>query len=541
MSKTLGSLTANSVNTRNLAFALFAAIASIALLLSAALASTASADEALVPESKAYRAGLKVQWKTQLAVGGPNTMIDWCLQIDENESTTYFVIEAGNVREVISNRQLNDKGEAFGLEGAQEEIDFRKELLETRMKMRGIEDVEIKVSSYTLPKSTIYALTDAGVVTAIDADTGDFLWEQLIGDMTLKVIGLGASDDHVAVVVGSKVYCLSAADGRTLWSKETVYVPSSSPGVSDSNILVPLGNGRLQSYLIEDNGYGSNAFFASGFATARPLVVGSKVAWTTDSGQLNLATPLKSRAVSFRLKAHSSLASAATGSGSMIFAASIDGFVYCVNQEKGELVWEVTTGASITQSPVPIGKYVYVVSEADQLFKIDAQTGQFSKNWNTPVSGIVKFLGATEKSVFGLDKRNTLQVIDVNSAKTVSSVPVGQIDNVLTNYATDRIYIATKGGLIECVREASSENPVFYGRQEMAAGGSGTKGSGTKGSGTKEDGGSTTKDDPFATEGGTNPFATDDGTDPFATDDEPAADAGGDDAAADDDDGNPFN
>lgn len=528
MSKTLGSLTANSINSRKFAYALCAAIVSISLLFLAALSSTASADGSLVPESKAFRAGLKVQWKSQLSVGGPNKMIDWCLQIDENRSTTYFVMETGNIREVVSNRQLNDRGETFGLEGAKEEIEFRKELLETRMKMRGIEDTKIEVSSYTLPKSTLYTLSDDGAVTAIDADTGDFLWEQLVGDMSLKVIGLGASNEHVAVVVGSKVYCLSAVDGRTLWSKETVYVPSSSPAVSDSNILVPLGNGRLQSYLIEDEGYGSNAYFASGYATARPLVVGSKVAWTTDSGELNLATPKSSRAVSFQLKAHDSLAAAPTGNGSRVYAASIDGFVYCVDQDKGRLVWEVTTGASITQSPVPVGNYLYVVSEADQLFKIDSQTGQFSDNWDTPVGGIVKFLGATGKSVYALDKRNTLQVIDANSSKMVSSVAVGNIDKVLTNYATDRIYIATNGGLIECVREASSENPVFHSREEMAA----------QGSGTKEAGQTKPKDDPFATGGGANPFATE-GTDPFASDDEPAADAGGD--AADDDDGNPFN
>ena len=577
MSKTLGSLTANSVKTCNFALATCSAIFGIAVLISAALVSTASADESLVPESKAFRAGLKVQWKSQVSVGGPNKIIDWCLQIDENTSTTYFVIEAGNIREVVSNRQLNSKGEAFGLDGAQEEIDFKKDLLETRMKLRGIEDVEVKLSSYTLPKSTIYTLSSDGLVTAIDADTGDFLWEQLVGDTSLEVVGLGAGNNHVAVVVGSKVYCLSVADGRTLWSKETVYVPSSSPAVSDSNILVPLGNGRLQSFLIEDNGYGSNAFFANGFATARPLVVGDKVAWTTDSGQLNLATPLASRAVSFRLKANASMASAPTGNGTMVYAASLDGFVYGVDQDKGRLVWEVTTGASITQSPVPIGENVYVVSEADQLFKIDAMTGQFSDNWDTPVNGIVKFLGATEESVFALNKQNTLLVIDINSSQTVGAVPVGNIDNVLTNYATDRIYISTDGGLIECVREASSETPVFHNREAMVAQGSGTKGSGTKGSdtkngsdtkgsgtkgsgtkgsGTKGSGtkgsdtkgsdtkgsdtkgsgtkGSDTKGNDTEGSDTKNPFATEDSSNPFASDE-------GLDDDDEKDDGNPFN
>lgn len=517
MSKPLGASPANTTR---------AFFTSLALAMACWVTTPADAEEFLVPESQAFRAGLKVQWNTQLSVGGPFKMIDWCFHIDENSSTTYFVMEAGNVREVVSNRQLNRKGAPYGLKGAEEEIDFRKDLLATRMKLRGIEDVEIKTSSYTLPKSVLYTLSSDGVVTAIDADTGDILWDQLIGDITLNVVGVGASNDHVAVVVGSKVYCLDAEDGRTLWSKETVYVPSASPAVSNTNVLVPLGNGRLQSFLIEDKGYGSNAFFASGFATSRPLVTGARVVWTTDSGQLNLATPIASKAVSFRLKANDSIVASPTAKGNMVFAASIDGFVYCVDQEKGRLVWEVTTGSGITQPAVPIGDFLYVVSESDQLFKIDAKTGQFSDNWNTPVEGITGFLGATEESIFALDKKNHLLVIDRSTGKGVSSVDVGDIDRVLTNTLTDRIYLASDDGLIQCVRDAASENPIFHNRDAMVAD-----------SGDKKPASDAISDDPFATGGGTNPFATE-GTDPFATDDDPV-DSG--DQSADDDDGNPFN
>lgn len=485
------------------------------------------AQEFLVPESQAFRAGLKVQWDTQLPIGGPFKLVDWFLQIDENSSTTYFVLEAGTVRELVSNRQLNPQGEPFGLQGAQEEIQFRKELLATRMKMRGIDDVEIKVSSYTLPKSVLYALSSDGVVTAIDADTGDILWDQLIGSIDLNVVGLGASNNHVAVIVGSKVYCLNSKDGRTLWSKETVFAPSASPAVSDSNILVPLGNGRLQSFRIEDEGYGSNAFFASGFATARPLVSGNRVAWTTDSGQLNLATPAVSKAVSFRIKANDAIVATPTSVGNRVFAASLDGFVYCVDQEQGRLLWEVTTGSGITQSPVPIGNFLYVVSLANQLFKIETESGRFSENWDTPIEGISHFLSATTKSIFALDAKNHLQVIDKSSGKLTGSVSIGTIDLVLTNYQTDRIYLATSTGLIECVREITSETPVFHNRDQANAT-------------PAQPGDAGPEVDPFAVDRDNDPFAAGE-DDPFATpadDSDPGSTPGPDD---DDDDGNPFN
>ncbi len=530
MSKTLGSSPAHPF----IAFLTFFAIAF-------STTTQTRGEGLLVPDSQAFRAGLKVQWNAQLPVGGPYKLLDWCLHIDANSSTTYFLMEAGNIREVVSNRQLNSKGEPYGLQGAQEEIDFRKELLETRLKLRGVTDVEVKVSSYTLPKSVLYTLSSEGVVTAVDADTGNLLWDQLIGDIKLDVLGVGASNEHVAVVVGSKVYCLNAQDGRTLWSKETVYVPSAPPAVSDTNILVPLGNGRLQSFLIKDRGYGSNAFFASGFATARPLVTGARVVWTTDSGQLNLANPMASKAVSFRLKASDAIVAAPTARGNLVYTASIDGFVYCVDQEKGRLIWEVTTGAGVSQPVVPIGEFLYVVSDAEQLFKIDAATGQFSNNWNAPLDNIKAFLGASEGTIFALDTQNNLLVIDQNTGKTISAVDVGIIDRILTNTQTDRIYLASDDGLVQCVRASSSERPIFHNSDVLLASGSGTK---PAGSATKNDPFATrrsTKKKSFATRG-TNPFATEsespfatESENPFATEEKPQPDD------IDDEDGNPFN
>ena len=514
MSRTFGFLTAIAITA--------------SLTLNLLCPSAAIADDFLVPGSKAYLAGLKVQWDSQISFGGRFKMVDWFLQIDENTSTTYFVLEAGLVREVVSSRQLNRRGEPFGIDGAKKEIEFRKEHIEARIRIRNIKDVEVKVSSYTLPKSVLYILSSDGLITALDADTGNILWDRSVGDGSLNVIGLGASNDNVVAVIGSTVHCLNAVDGREMWSKETNNSPSAAPAVSSTRVLVPLANGRLQSFSIENEGFGSNTFFASGYATSRPLIMGDKVAWATDTGQLNLATPDASRAVGYRLDASDSIVASPTASGNRVFAASIDGFVYCLDQERGRLLWEVTTGASVNDSPVPIGKFVYVVTESNQLFKMDAETGQFAPNWETPASGVTKFLSATENSVFVLGENNTLKVIDKSTRNVISSVPIGTVDLVLTNYQTDRIYLATKTGQIQCVREAASEKPFFHDTDSIAAvGGSG------------EAGGSGRKPTPFETGEQKDPFATED--DPFAVGDEPA-DAGQPAAEEEEvDDGNPFN
>lgn len=522
----------------------FTALSASALVtaLVLAFAGTALATDSLVPDGIAHRAGLKVVWNSQMRVGGTSKMVDWFLQINEDASTTYFTLESGPLREVVSNRQLDAKGQPYGMDGAKEEIDFRAEILEARYAKRGVEGYEIKRSNYSLPKSVLYTLASNGMVSAIDADTGIHHWDRVIASGS-KVVGLGASDSKVAVVIGSRVYCLNAEDGRVLWDRGTKYSPGSSPAVSDTHIFVPLANGRLQTYSIEEKGIGSNSYFASGFSSARPLVTPKGVAWVTDNGQMNFANPKTSTAVSFRLKASNAIVSSPTGKGDMVFVASLDGYVYGVDRVKGSLDWEVTTGSGISTSPVPIGDYLFVVSDTQQLYKLDSRTGLYAPGWETPMEGVDKFLGATRKSVFGLDSYNRLVVIDQKSGQQTSSIPVGDIALVLTNYESDRIYVASSEGLVQCVRDVSSPRPIFHSSDfDTSVMVDGKKR--TKKPKNKDD------ENPFGDE--EDPF--DDGADPFgddasATDDDSAA---GDDSATedenpfgaddeDDDDGNPFN
>ena len=514
------------------------AVAVIAIcIFSVSTSINATAADFLVPDGIAHRAGLKVEWTSQLQVGGPDRMVDWYLQINENESTTYFTLESGPLREVVSNRQLNNRGEPFGMEGAKEEIDFRAEILQARYDARGVKDIEIKQSSYSLPKSVLYTLGSNGMVSAIDADTGIHYWDRVI-DSSSRVVGLGASDDHVGVVMGSKVYCLKASDGRVLWNRDTKYSPGASPAVSDSHIAVPLANGRLQTFEIATEGAGTNSYFANGYATARPVVTPTGIAWVTENGQMNFANPKTSTAVNFRLRASEAMVSSPTAKGDMLFVTSLDGFVYGINRVSGRLIWDVTTGTSISTSPVPIGDALFVVSDSAQLFKLDARSGTYSEGWESPIPRVDRFLGATKESVYALDGFDDLVVIDQKSAKKTASITVGEIDRVLTNYESDRIYVASAQGLVQCVRAISNPRPIFHSSDfdtsEMDEG---------KPKKKVED------EDPFgdaaatADDGADEADPFDDGSNPFGADSETPAGDEGDPfgGAGDDDDDNPFN
>jgi hypothetical protein len=219
----------------------------------------------------------------------------------------------------------------------------------------------------------------------------------------------------------------------------------------------------------------------------------------------------------------------------MIFFASLDGYVYGVDRVKGRVDWEVTTGSGISTSPVPIGDALFVVSDRKQLYKLDSRTGLYASGWETPMEGVDKFLGATHKSVFGLDSFNRLVVIDQASGRQTSSIPVGDIALVLTNYESDRIYVASAQGLVQCVRDISSPRPIFHSSEFDTS---------VMVDGKKKPMAKSKEEDPFGDE--EDPF--DDGGDPFGDDEMSSEeDSGADDENPfgaddeDDDDGNPFN
>ena len=437
---------------------IFTFVAAIAV--AAMVTGPAVAQEGFLSDVNAAQAGLTVAWSTQVKISSKAELVDWQLVVDENKSTTYFVISHGKRKEVIAETDISPFGVQYGIEDARTAAEDRKEIIEKRLANDGKEDVEVKITDYTLPKSTLFALGKSGQVVSLDADTGATRWIQQVGDSRLPSIGLGASKNHVAVANGSSVYCLEFETGRILWRGQCKDGIDSSPTCSEENVYVPLLTGRLQTFPIEKFGVESFNLVAEGSSRARPLTTENHVVWTTEKGHMNVA-PKTRRTVLFRLKTSAPIVSQASASNNRIFVGSLDGFVYGVNEISGQLDWDVSTGQGIMDSPVPFGDSVYVVSRANELFKIGAIEGEFADGWQKPLQGIKTIAGFGVDSIYCIDTNGRLIGIDRNTRAITKSIPRSKIDLVMPNGITDRMFFATRSGFIQCVHEASSLRPRF--------------------------------------------------------------------------------
>lgn len=412
-------------------------------------------------QSGLERAGLTSLWFTSAELGAGGKIVDWCLDVNRTHTTTYIRIEFGSQREVISEHDLDAFGKPLGLDGLVEQAEFRKSILEAELKNRG-RDVPVTIHQYTLPKSTIYVLGSNARVTSIDADNGRQNWSVAFGSLSQPNLGVHADDFHVAAINGSTVYCFEAKTGKSMWSHRCRTAVASPPVVFQGKIYVPLIDGRLEIFDIEKEGFGSYPIVASGVPTARPLVTSRVIGWPTNIGYLNFTANERklARTLIYRLKADGYIQSTPTYKDDIVFTGSADGFVYALEEHSGRLHWQTSLGAPISQSPFVFGDCVYAITNDNRMFCMAARTGAMM--WERPMTGIGKYLGASEDKIYLTDGFRTLLAIEPVFGTVLSTADIGQVSAILPNRDTDRLYVATTTGIVYCIHEIGSPTPYFH-------------------------------------------------------------------------------
>ena len=496
----------------------------------------------VIDQVRAQKAGLKVEWISQVQVDPTAAKLSGIyLQVSDKNSTTTFELTYGKQREVISQFDFGPDGRQFGVEGAKEWAELRQEILKEG---RGI---DAKIEKFVTPKTMLYATTTEGVVQAIDGTTGKTIWSTTVGNRKFHTTGPSANEEFVTIVNGSSIYCLRADTGKPLWNHTCRAAPGAAPAMSDDFAFVPLLNGFVEAFPLFDptavvdkrkqvslespeetkteaqlarektikeeriSRYGRvnnrvskhmsmNYFVSAGAATDPPIVTGLTTSWPTLRGHYNVGYNSRDKVgkMIFRLKTGGPIVAPGAERNQILFVASTDGFVYAVDERDGTLQWNFGTGEPISQTPIPIGDSVYAISNDFGMFKINIKTGEADENWPSRLDNIKSFVAASRDKIYVIDNLNRLVAIQQKTGAIVSRVAARGQDFQHYNLKTDRIYIGTKTGTIQCLREIGQNHPIIHSAEQMDDG--------------KTDGGQKKPDDgkgeknPFDEKGEKNPF-----------------------------------
>jgi len=462
--------------------------------------------------------GLERMWFTQLDVNRARGRVVGLSQfVSSTKYHTVFEFVYDGKRYAFSERDRNAFGEMIGVEAAQQKAEQALAQLKTELVAAGNADPQLPtIQTHLVPQVTLAATTDRGILQVLDGETGRTLWATLVGNPQHPTTEPAISDEYVAACNGSTLYVYRIADGQLAWQKQVMGAIGAGPAITDELIYVPMINGSMETYSVK-NPRRPQVFRAFGRTVVQPVASPHSVAWPTDKGKLYVGHA-RGGTLKYRIEATDAMVAGPTFlPPDKILVTSLDGYVYCVEEGRGQIVWRFTTGDSISQSALAVGDQVYAVTDGGELYAISSADGK--EIWMVP--GIRSILAGNKERIYVTDVTGSIQILSANSGSRMGSIYAPGLNLQFINVLTDRIIVGNRTGLIQCIRERDLLYPVAHQHFEGAAPAVVPQKPAAAPAGEKP------VVDPFADPGDADPF----GGDAAPAPKKPEADPFGDDAA----------
>ncbi|NLE39988.1 MAG: PQQ-binding-like beta-propeller repeat protein, partial [Pirellulaceae bacterium] len=212
-----------------------------------------------------------------------------------------------------------------------------------------------------------------------------------------------------------------------------------------------------------------------GRVTSQPIFIhednrNQYLAWSTSTGLfvgfINL-TMQEEFVVKYQLRTSSPMVTQPTylppgiGQGNtdgLVFTTSAAGEIHAVAATRGSEVWQYAVGQPINEPVIPIRDRLYAVTELGTLFCLESVTGK--EVWS--IEGVGQFVAAGKDRVYVADRHGQLLMLDANTGARVDSLFTSDLPLKFRNVRTDRIFLATPSGLIQCLREAAQTEPLRH-------------------------------------------------------------------------------
>ncbi|MCA9232022.1 MAG: PQQ-binding-like beta-propeller repeat protein [Planctomycetales bacterium] len=314
-----------------------------------------------------------------------------------------------------------------------------------------------RVTSWALHGKQLFALTSAGTIHAMDAETGETLWVSQVGRPNHPSAGPAINSRHVALMNGSTLYVLDRGDGHLIMSRTLGDIALAAPAMSESYVFVAQMSGRVEGFSLDDPFAAVWQYQSAGHVYQRPVAEGSFVTWTTDRGFLYFSDSSRPR-VAFRVETNDDIVSAPSAKEDRLYASSLSGYLYCYASATGSELWRYPTGQPVTKAPKAVKDKVFVASEAPALHAADSASGRLL--WTA--AGVANFVAQGANHVYGTNRFGTLMILDNETGSLAGQIATGEGISALANDETDRIFLVSDRGLVQCIHEIGANEPTIY-------------------------------------------------------------------------------
>ncbi len=308
-----------------------------------------------------------------------------------------------------------------------------------------------------LTGNRLSVLTTAGVLHEFHALTGETMWIAPIGNPDHPSLGPAANDNYIALVNGATLFVLDRADGRPVIIRTVGGAPGAAPAVSERHVFVPLVTGRIEAYPLEEQALTPWYYQSYGRAMVAPLTTPDSFVWATDAGRVYVGR-LPELGLRYRLETASEIVAPCAYHQPMVYVATLDGEVFALNELTAVRQWKYATGFPVTRAPAAVKDRVFVTSEEPALHCVDAITG--ASLWEVP--NVTQFAALSATRVYGVDVLGALVALDAQTGALLARAPTHSATHALVNDQTDRVYLISQDGLVQCLHELEAEKPLYH-------------------------------------------------------------------------------
>ncbi|CAN0345659.1 unnamed protein product, partial [Ectocarpus sp. 4 AP-2014] len=288
-----------------------------------------------------------------------------------------------------------------------------------------------RVVGARLFRDGLYILTSAGVLQALDAETGVERWSVRLGKGILPAYGPTVNQTtkqdqdgnvteliKVGVVTGSTIHVLRADTGAEILTHQSGGAPATAPAITGTHAFVPVVSGRLVGQPIDQVKGLSIVVASPGALIEEPILSANRVIWSTARGHLYGADS-KTGVPAYRFDATAPLSGPPSLSDESMYFATTTGSVYGMSAEKARPLWKNSVGVGVHKPVVALGDAVYVATDTPTLYAFDANDG--AELWR--VEGLGEVVSASEKHLYAVNPNGALGVLDRVSGKPLKSWP----------------------------------------------------------------------------------------------------------------------
>jgi len=144
-----------------------------------------------------------------------------------------------------------------------------------------------------------------------------------------------------------------------------------------------------------------------------------------------------------------------------VYLGSEDDKIYCLNAFTGASIWNLTTGGSIVSSPAVVNGYVYVGSEDKSIYCLNASTG--SSIWNYATGGSIESSPAVaEGELYIGSEDGVLYCLNASTGASIWNYTTNNSIDCSPAVAEDSVYFGSQGSNIYCLNASTGESIWNY-------------------------------------------------------------------------------